>query len=72
MPTTTPTRAMPGAAARVRAAAQRTGRIARRVMERFLGRASRAPDSLPIGPGRCVDGRQQLSRCSKMGGGTMA
>jgi hypothetical protein len=46
--------------ARVRAAAQGRGRVARRLIEGFLGRALRVPDSLLIGPDRCVDGRQQL------------
>jgi hypothetical protein len=49
-----------GSAARVRAAAQRTGRVARRLIEGFLGKASLVPNSLLRGIGRCVDGRQQL------------
>ena len=51
-PTTTPTRAKPGTGASVRAAAQSKGRIARGIMERFLGKAWLLPSNyLPIGVG---------------------
>ena len=59
-PTTTPTRAKPGAAASIRAPAQRNGMIARRLMAGSWEGLRVCRTVYRLGPGRCVDSRQQL------------